>query len=114
MKQETNTNNISEVQNLLVKQDTSSWIGQGLESIAIAIGILLAVYMVLRVLKDKSIITGHNHNHQVLSIETVKPLSQQTKLMVVKWQGKEYLISESKNGCSVIDNRDVTQDTDKQ
>lgn len=112
MKDSANTENLSEVHSLLVKDESSSWIGQGLESLVIAIGILFLAYLVLRVLKDKSILKGFREPNQDIMIEAIKPVSLQTKLMVIRWQGKEYLISESKNGCSVIDNRDVSKITD--
>jgi len=113
MKDASNTEKLSEVHSLLVKEESSSWIGQGLESLVISIGILFIVYLVLRVLKDKSILKGFREPDQDITIETIKPVSLQTKLMVIRWQGKEYLISESKNGCSVIDNREVSKETDE-
>lgn len=113
MKDPAANNSLSEVHSLLIKEDSTSWIGQGLEAIVIAMAILFVVYLVLRVLKDKAILNIRQKKDQEITIEAVKPLSQQTKILVIKWQGKEYLISESKNGCSVIDHREVTQETDR-
>lgn len=92
------------VQDLILKEETSAVMMQGIESILLAIVLLSVLYIAIkyvfsRINQNASSVTERS----TLKVVEAKRLTRKSTALVVEWHAKQYLLVESSQGVTLID-----------